>query len=507
MPGLPACVTAAGPASITFLRDRIDVKTRVVDITMTAEHDYPRPSDGERATEPSEGIWSSPAPQAGPQLRAPAKRTWPARLSIAALVLLIACGGMFGSFAAGVFFERETGSAQVAQISPDDGEVNGPEVFANAWDTVLESYVDQEAIDEQAMLDASIQAMLDTLGDQGHTRYLNEEATVADAEQSSGSYVGIGVLVEPREDSYVVVTPFDGSPAQAAGVRPGDVIVAVDGERVTSETLTEVIAKIRGEEGTPVAVTFFRPDTNDEVTFTMTRQTITVPVASWVMLENDVALLRLTQFSNGAGDALANALSQAQEAGAQSVVLDLRNNPGGYIREAMQVASMFVPPDSVVYVSQTRDGGRIDHKSTAQPVSLGDLPLVVLINEGSASSSEIVAGAIAGAGTGTLIGETTVGTGTVLSQFPLGDGSTMWLGVELWLTPEGDFIREQGIRPAVIVALEEDQTPFDPQSTDDPPAADELNDRQLEYAIDMLLMDSGGASTPAGEKAPARLRQ
>lgn len=507
MPGLPACVTAAGPVSITFLRDRIDVKTRVVDITMTAEHDYLRPSDGERAAEPNEGIWSSPAPQAGPQLRTPAKRTWAARLSVAALVLLVACGAMFGSFAAGVFFERETGSAQVAQISPDDGEVNGPEVFANAWDTVLESYVDEEAIDEQAMLDASIQAMLDTLGDQGHTRYLNEEATVADAEQSSGSYVGIGVLVEPREDSYVVVTPFDGSPAQAAGVRPGDVIVAVDGERVTEETLTEVIAKIRGEEGTPVAVTFFRPDTNEELTFTMTRQTITVPVASWVMLENDVALLRLTQFSNGAGDALANALSQAQEAGARGVVLDLRNNPGGYIREAMQVASMFVPPDSVVYVSQTRDGGRIDHKSTAQPVNLGDLPLVVLINEGSASSSEIVAGAIAGAGTGTLIGETTVGTGTVLSQFPLGDGSTMWLGVELWLTPEGDFIREQGIRPAILVALEEDQTPFDPQSTTDPPTNDELNDRQLEYSIDVLLMDGDGASTPVGEKAPPRLRQ
>jgi carboxyl-terminal processing protease len=507
MPGLTPDTAVAEPACSTFLRDRIDVKTRVVDITMTAEHDYLRPSDGERAPEQSDGIWSSPAPLAEDQPKESAKRTWLARLSIISLALLIACGAMFGSFAAGVFFERETGSAQESQISADDGEVNGPEVFANAWDTVLENYVDEEAIDEQAMLDASIQAMLDTLGDQGHTRYLNEEATVADAEQSSGSYVGIGVLVEPREDSYVVVTPFDGSPAQAAGVRPGDVIVAVDGERVTSETLTEVIAKIRGEEGTDVSVTFFRPDSNEELTFTMTRQEITVPVASWVMLEDNVALLRLTQFSNGAGDALANALSEAQAAGAEGVILDLRNNPGGYIREAMQVASMFVPPDSVVYVSQTRDGGRIDHKSSEQPVHLGDLPLVVLINEGSASSSEIVAGAIAGAGTGTLIGETTVGTGTVLSQFPLGDGSTMWLGVELWLTPEGDFIREQGIRPAVIVALEEDQTPFDPQSNSEAPANDELNDRQLEYAIDALLMDGDGASTPTGEKAPPRLQQ
>jgi len=477
---------------------------------MTADHEYLRPSDGERQAEPPGTIW--PAPEQGETTtttpsRDRQRRSWLTRLSVISVALLLACGIMFGSFAAGVFFEREISSAQEAPPQQEE-VVAGPEVFENAWDTVLEEYVDEEAIDQQAMLDAAIQGMLDTLGDQGHTRYLNEEQTQIDAEQSSGSYIGVGILVEPREDSYVVVTPFDGSPAQEAGVRPGDVIVGVNGERITEQTLADVIAQIRGEEGTDVSITFFRPDANEELIFTMTRREIVVPVATWSMLEDDIALLRLTQFSNGAGDALARALSEAQAAGAQGVILDLRNNPGGYIREAMQVASMFVPPDSVVYVSQTRDGGQVEHKSTAQEVNVGELPLVVLINEGSASSSEIVAGAIAGAGTGTLIGETTVGTGTVLSQFQLGDGSTMWLGVELWLTPEGEFIREQGIRPAVIVALAEDQVPYDPPpGASGPPTRAELNDRQLEYAIDVIVNTSAGLGLPAGEKAPARLRQ
>jgi carboxyl-terminal processing protease len=473
---------------------------------MTADHDYLRPPDGERQAEPPGTIWP---PAAHAETVAPPRvregRSWFARISVIGIILLIACGGMFGSFAAGVFFERATGSAQ--ESSEQTEGVAGPEVFENAWDTVLENYVDEEAIDQQEMLDAAVQGMLDTLGDQGHTRYLNEEQTQIDAEQSSGSYVGVGILVEPRDNSYVVVTPFDGSPAQEAGVRPGDVIVAVNGERVTEQTLSDVIAKIRGEAGTSVTITFLRPDSNEELSFTMTRREIVVPVATWSMLEGDIALLRLTQFSSGAGDALAQALSEAQAAGAQGVILDLRNNPGGYIREAMQVASTFVPPDSVVYVSQTRDGGRVEHKSTAQPVSIGDLPLVVLINEGSASSSEIVAGAIAGAGSGTLVGETTVGTGTVLSQFQLGDGSTMWLGVELWLTPEGDFIREQGIRPNITVALAEDQVPYDPPPGDiEPPNKSELNDRQLEYAIDVVTNEGAGLGIPAGEKAPPRLR-
>lgn len=438
------------------------------------------------------GNWPQPAADSAEK-----SRTGGPKLASILLIVLFVFSGMFAAFAGGMVFERAVASPDtepVAQQQPVDEEPT--ETFARAWQVVTDHYVDTSAINEEQMLSAAIQGMLDTLGDEGHTRFLTAEETQLDRESSQGTYVGIGVLVETTDDEqYRVVTPFEGSPAFEAGVSPGDIIVAVDGQEVDEQTLQEVIAQIRGEEGTSVDVTFMRD--GERITHTLVRSRITISSVSWTMLEDDIALLRLSQFTNGAGDDLARALEEAKAEGAEGVILDLRNNPGGYIREAMQVASMFVPDNSVVYISETRDGGRVEHRSDRGDTHIGDTPFVVLINEGSASSSEIVSGAIKSADVATVIGEVTVGTGTVLNQFELGDGSTIWLGVELWLTPDGEMIREHGIRPDVVVGLGEDQFPFSVhphQDSEAPP--EELNDNQLEYAIRVLQSGEAGAKNP-----------
>lgn len=426
-----------------------------------------------------------------------ASRSGKPRLASIALVGLFIFSGLFAAFAGGMVFERAI-SGPPSETAPVGQSNNAaPETFDRAWQIVTEHYVDESAIDEERMLSGAIEGMLDTLGDQGHTRYLTAEETALDRESSQGSYVGIGVLVEATdENEYMVVTPFEGSPAFEAGVQPGDIIVAVDGREVADQTLQEVISQIRGEEGTTVVVTFHRPSANERITHTLTRSRITVSSVSWTMLPDNIALLRLAQFTSGSGDDLARALREAQEAGAQGVVLDLRHNPGGYIREAMQVASMFVPDGAVVYISETRDGGRVEHHAERGDVHIGETPFVVLINQGSASSSEIVSGAIKDAGVSTLIGEVTVGTGTVLNQFELGDGSTIWLGVELWLTPDGDMIRDHGIRPDVLVSLEEGQTPFSVHPYENGEVPEDLNDNQLEYAIKVLQNGEAGSANP-----------
>lgn len=428
------------------------------------------------------------------------------RFASIALVVLFIVSGMFAAFAGGMVFERVVVGEDEIEPAQTTTNSDALDTFASAWEVVTDRYVDEDAIDEERMLTAAIEGMLATLGDEGHTRYLTAEETRMDREAAQGSYVGIGVLVETTENNeYVVVTPFEGSPAFEAGIAPGDVIVAVDGRDVAAQTLQEVIAQIRGEEGTVVEVTFRRPGVTERITHSLTRSRITISSVSWTMLDDGIALLRLSQFTNGSGDDLARALQEARNAGAEGVVLDLRHNPGGFIREAMKIASMFVPDESVVYISETRDGGRVEHRAERGDVHIGDIPFVVLINRGSASSSEIVSGAIKAAEVSTVIGEVTVGTGTVLNQFELGDGSTIWLGVELWLTPEGDMIRSHGVRPDVLVSLKEGQRPFSVHPHENGDVPDDLDDYQLEYAIRVLLANEAGSKNPHVGGSPSRM--
>jgi carboxyl-terminal processing protease len=358
-------------------------------------------------------------------------------------------------------------------------------LFAQALDTVRDDYVDQEALDPQKQTYGAIEGMLDTLGDDGHTRFLTPEEREQNREGLSGNYEGIGIEIENRDDKVVVVAPMEGTPADRAGIEPGDVVVAVNGEKVGDDGLSEVVDEIRGPEGTNVKVTIARD--GDERVFDLERTEIETLVASWVLVPgSDVAHVRLSSFSDDSAQKLKQALEEARAAGARRFILDVRNNPGGRLDQAVEMAEGFLQPGSVVYIRQDASGEReeVRVEGGSEPT---DAPVVVLVNEGTASSSEILAGALRDNDRATVIGETTFGTGTVLSEFTLRDGSAILLGVAEWLTPDGDFIRETGIVPDEKVSLAEDAEPLTPDEARDLSREEILErDAQLRRAYEKL---------------------
>lgn len=374
-------------------------------------------------------------------------------------------------------------SQSPAGLSETDRE--NVELYAQALETVQDDYVDQKAVDPREQTYAAINGMLDSLGDEGHTRFLTPEERKQNRQGLSGTYVGVGIQIETKNDEVVVSSPIDGSPAEKSGIETGDVVVAVDGEDVRGQDLARIAEKVRGPEGTNVGLTVMRGGQERE--FTVERAEVQSPVASWnVIPGTDVAQVRLSSFTNDSADKLKQAFDEARAAGAERFILDLRNNPGGNLGQAMEIAGQFLQPDDVVYLRQDASGERekIRVPGSADPT---DAPMAVLVNNGSASSSEIIAGALRDNDRAPLIGTTTFGTGTVLREFTLDDGSAMLLGIAEWLTPDGNFIREGGIEPGIKVKLEEDTSPLTPAEAKDLSRQEILDrDAQVRRAFESL---------------------
>jgi len=326
------------------------------------------------------------------------------------------------------------------------------DVFWEAWNLVQRNFIDRSTLDPTRLTYGAIRGMVDALGDTGHTSYLTPEQREERLTSIEGRFTGIGAQLGEEQGLPVIVSPFDGSPAQEAGIKPGDVIVAVNGEEVTGLTLNEIAEKVRGPADSQVTLTLFRPEENRSLEITVIRGEITIPAVSWTMVpETQVALIRLSQFGAQATEEIVAAVNAARGAGATSLLVDVRNNPGGLLDQAISVTSQFLTGGNVL-LEEDADGNRI-----AYPVEAGgqatDLPLVVLVNPGTASSSEIFAGAVQDQKRGEVVGQTTFGTGTVLQPYTLQDGSELLLGVKQWLTPNGRLIRNQGIQPDEVVEL------------------------------------------------------
>jgi carboxyl-terminal processing protease len=306
----------------------------------------------------------------------------------------------------------------------------------------------------------------------------------------SGTFVGIGVQVvsvDVKAGTGVKIgVLIPKTPAEDAGLKRGDVVLKVDGTDVTTLTTDAIVSKIRGPEGTSVTLTIQRAGVaNFDVT--VTRRKFDLPLSSWAMVPGQsVAVIRLDSFASGAGKAVTDAIASAQKAGAKGIILDLRGNPGGYVNEAVMVASQFVP-DGVVYQAIDRSG-----KTTDNNVIPGGLwtqePLVVLANGDTASAAEIVTGAIKDAGRAQVVGAKTFGTGTVLGRFDLQDGSTLRIGIERWLTRAGHPIWHEGIVPDVAVALPATAVELYPNDLQDLTAAQVAasTDAQFLKALEVL---------------------
>lgn len=396
-----------------------------------------------------------------------------------ALRLLVFVGILVAT-AAGAFYVGRSQSPAALQ----ERDRESLELYAEALNVVRDDYVDQGALDSEKQTYGAIDGMLNTLGDKRHTRFLTPEEREQNDADLSGTYVGIGVQLEKEGEDVVISSPIEGSPAEEAGVRSGDVIVAVDGEDVTDEDVSGIVSKVKGEEDTKVELTVSRD--GDRQTFDLERTQIESPAVSWARVPGtDVALVAFSSFSDDSAEKLRATFEEARAAGTRRFILDLRDNPGGRLDQAVESAGLFLKPGSVAYVREDADG-REKVEVEGDPVAT-EAPLVVLVNDGSASSSEILAGALRDNERATVVGETTLGTGTVLSEFVLDDGSAILLGVAEWQTPDGDFIRETGIEPDVEASL---------QTGDEPVAPDDLGglsreealgrDSQLRAAVDEL---------------------
>ena len=336
---------------------------------------------------------------------------------------------------------------------------------------IIEAEYDGELPDDEELTYSAIQGVLKTLGDD-FTRFAPPDVAERMREDLQGSFEGIGAFVRENEAGNAeIVRPMDGQPADIAGLKAGDVVTAVDGESMIGRSLDEVIALIRGPEGTEVVLTIAREGVDEPFEVAITRKRIEILTVESEMLDDGIAYVRLTSFNRQADSELRAAIEELLAQDPQGLILDLRDNPGGYLDQSIAVSDIFLPEGIVLYDRSstfgTDDAYRSDDGDLAE-----DIPLVVLINAGSASASEIVAGAIKDHGRGTLIGETTFGKGSVQQSHMLSDGSELRVTIARWYTPNNESIDGTGIEPHIEV-----------------PTPDTLGgegDTQLERAVEFL---------------------
>jgi carboxyl-terminal processing protease len=373
-----------------------------------------------------------------------------------------------------------------AEIGPADAGP-GYRLMTEAWDTMNRVYVDRSALNSKKITYGAISGMVDSLGDTGHSRFLTPEMVKHERNLTEGHLEGIGAQVRMKNNQVVIVAPMDDSPAQKAGLKPGDIIVAVNGEEVGTLALDEVVNKILGPPGTPVTLNILNPNTGLARDANLIRARITIHNITWQRLPGAAVVhLRIASFSKGVTTDLRKALAHIREDGARGLILDLRNNPGGLLDQSVDAASQFLA-GGTVYLEKNAKG-----EIKPIPVKPGglaiDLPMAILINGGTSSGAEIVAGALKSAHRARLVGEKTFGTGTVLKTFPLSDGSALLLAIEEWLTPDGQVIWHRGIAPDEAVPLPPDATPLVPDR-EKGLTAEELKasgDAQLLRALELI---------------------
>lgn len=353
--------------------------------------------------------------------------------------------------------------------------------FWRVWTLASDHYVDPAAVNPTKMVDGAIEGMLDSLGDRAHTRYLSPENARAWRESLSGRFEGIGAYIDVRNDQPIIIEPIENSPAERAGLRPGDLILKVDGKDVYGVTVEELRTLVRGPKGTNVVLTVRHVEESLPIDITVVREEINLPSVTWRMLPNNIALINLNQFSERSSEEMKQALIDAKAQGAAAIVLDLRNNSGGLVYELVEIAGEFLPPDTTVLLEQDRSGQRQPYKTREAGVAT-TIPLVLLVNNNTASAAEILAGAMKDTGRARVIGMPTFGTATVLRPFELDDGAQVYIGTTQWLTPKGEIVRGKGINPDELVPLAPNKAPLSPSE------AARLSEQELLQSDDVQLV-------------------
>jgi len=354
-------------------------------------------------------------------------------------------------------------------LASPQSEEDAIQLFWDVWDIVRQSYYG-DIPDIQTIIHGAIRGSLQTLGDQ-YTSFIDPRIAAIINEDASGEFQGIGAYVRMRDDGKLEIAGIiPNTPAEAAGLKSGDRVLAVDGQSIVGYSIYEAIALIRGPAGTQVTLLIERPGQENTFEVTITRARIEIPLVEAKMLEGNIAYIRLTDFSATATQQMTDALADLMSRNPKGLILDLRDNPGGWLDQALNVADLFLDR-GVIATQRSKEGEEVFRSRDGGPAE--SIPLVVLVNKESASASEIVAGAIQDRGRGILIGEQTLGKGSVQRPYRLRDGSELRVTIAHWFTPNNRAINGRGLTPDIVVPWPENAKPGE--------------DPQLDGAVEYLL--------------------
>ncbi len=393
---------------------------------------------------------------------------------IPVIILLIAI-----VFSGGFYF----GKKSVPRPTPSDTiiinrELGQPEsidfsLFWQALKKIEEKFVDKEKINYQEIVYGAISGMTDALDDP-YTVFMKPRKTeeFTESVETGGSFEGVGMEIGIKGGILTVIAPLEGTPAYQAGIKAKDNILKIDDVSTEDLLLDEAVNLIRGEKGSEVVLTISRKTLNEPKEITIVRDVIQIPIAKWEIKENNVAYIKIYHFTGNLPRKFQEIISEISRTSANKFILDLRNNPGGYLETAVEISSWFIPKGEVVVIEDWGEESQEKHRSKGHK-EFQDAPIIVLINGGSASASEIVAGALQDIRRIKLVGEKSFGKGSIQTLETFRDGSSIKITVAKWLTPSGTSISEEGLMPDVEVEL-----------TDEDFDAD--RDPQLDRAIELL---------------------
>ncbi|MFH1968439.1 MAG: S41 family peptidase [bacterium] len=385
------------------------------------------------------------------------------KIIYSALILL----GFAGFFSFGVWL----GVTKIAYHVPQPGTIDFS-LFWDAYGKLQENFIDSSEIDNQKIIYGAIGGMTNSLGDP-YTDFFNPEQAYRFQQDLSGSFEGIGVEIGIKKDMLTVIAPLEGTPGKRAGLKPGDIIVKIDGKDTSNMTTDDAVSLIRGQKDTPVTLGIARNGWTSTRDIKIIRATITIPPMKWSLKDANVAYIRIYQFDDSLTSDFRSAVLQILQSPAKKIVLDLRNNPGGYLEVSQGIAGWFLQKGQTVTIEDFGDIKEQKIYVAEGSGSLKNYPTVVLINEGSASASEILAGALRDNRNVQLIGEKSFGKGSVQEVINLRGGSFLKITIAKWLTPNGSSISEVGLEPDVKVSI----TAQDIEQEEDP---------QLDKALEII---------------------
>ncbi|HLD18036.1 MAG TPA: S41 family peptidase [Patescibacteria group bacterium] len=378
------------------------------------------------------------------------------------LIVLTTLLFVFVSFTSGLFIGRQQGRRAAVPIG--EGQVTGQDIVSDhlaedvdfglywdVWNAVKDRFYHQPVSDKELFY-GSLKGMFASLGDP-YTVFFDPKEAKEFQQDLSGSFEGIGAEIGIKDKQLQIVAPLSGSPAEQAGLKTGDFILAIDGKATDGMSVEEAVFLIRGARGTTVVFSLFREGWKEPQNFSVVRDTITVDSLVYEMRPDGVAVIRIAMFNDETPSLFVNAVNEILNSGAKGVILDLRGDPGGLLTAAIDIASAWIGPQPVV-LEKSQGNQRVYTGSGSE--RLAQIPTMVLVNGGSASASEIVSGALQDYGLATLIGTQTFGKGSVQDYSELPDGSAIKITEAEWLTPKGRSINEIGIEPDVTVEWTEE---------------------------------------------------